>query len=341
MTDAVIRGAAGDRSALRGARVAPAQTRRMSKLREDAGSQVPGRTYTEVTPRPIWRHEAHAQGVGARRLPYRVVSFPSEGSPVVSDTYSLQAKPRPGASQKILLTSDHQLMPMTPTNLQKVHETVGRVDGVFLAGDLVNIPDRASEWFDDARGRAFFPALQGRASQVLDRGGAQTTYRGAPIIQNAPLYTSVGNHEVMGRFGRLPGLNAEFSDPWPREVAEAACATRPPAQRAQCVKDASFNTDTYEELFTLPESREGGERYWAETIGDIRLVSVYATNIWRTPNRAVTTQRGKYLDGINTTEEERGHGQFIFEPIKRGSEQYAWLERELSSPESRRAKSAS
>ncbi|CCQ60429.1 hypothetical protein CWATWH0401_3766 [Crocosphaera watsonii WH 0401] len=26
----------------------------------------------------------------------------------------------------------------------------------FFAGDLVNIPDRASEWFDDKRGGAFF-----------------------------------------------------------------------------------------------------------------------------------------------------------------------------------------
>ena len=50
---------------------------------------------------------------------------------------------------------------MTPANLQKVVETVGRVDAVFFAGDLVNIPDRASEWFDDARGLAFFPWLTG------------------------------------------------------------------------------------------------------------------------------------------------------------------------------------
>jgi len=43
---------------------------------------------------------------------------------------------------KILLTSDHQLKPMTAANLQKVVETVERVDAVFFVGDLVNVPDR-------------------------------------------------------------------------------------------------------------------------------------------------------------------------------------------------------
>jgi len=44
---------------------------------------------------------------------------------------------------------------MTAANLQKVVETVERVDAVFFVGDLVNVPDRASEWFDDKRGVLF------------------------------------------------------------------------------------------------------------------------------------------------------------------------------------------
>ena len=50
---------------------------------------------------------------------------------------------------------------MVAANLQKVVETIGKIDAVFFAGDLVNIPERASEWFDDKRGGAFFPCLQG------------------------------------------------------------------------------------------------------------------------------------------------------------------------------------
>ncbi|MCK9903468.1 hypothetical protein CC117_26940 [Parafrankia colletiae] len=34
---------------------------------------------------------------------------------------------------------------------------------MFVAGDLVNVPGRASEWFDDTRGSAFFPVLQGNS----------------------------------------------------------------------------------------------------------------------------------------------------------------------------------
>lgn len=45
---------------------------------------------------------------------------------------------------------------MVAANLQKVIETIGEIDGVFMAGDLVNIADRASEWFDD-KGVDLFP----------------------------------------------------------------------------------------------------------------------------------------------------------------------------------------
>ncbi|WLT39718.1 hypothetical protein NON20_09935 [Synechocystis sp. B12] len=66
-----------------------------------------------------------------------------------------------------MLTSDHQLMPMVAANIQQAIAVYGDFDGVFHAGDMVNVPDRASEWFDDRRGRSFFPVLQGRASVTL------------------------------------------------------------------------------------------------------------------------------------------------------------------------------
>ncbi|XGB43853.1 MAG: hypothetical protein LVS60_09325 [Nodosilinea sp. LVE1205-7] len=114
-----------------------------------------------------------------------------------------------------MLTSDHQTMPMTAANLQKVEETIGAVDGVFLAGDLVNVPDRASEWFDDSRGNAFFPCLQGRANYRLEWQGQSTLYRGGAIIQHAPLFTAIGNHEVMGRFSHTASLQDQFNSPAP------------------------------------------------------------------------------------------------------------------------------
>ena len=67
-----------------------------------------------------------------------------------------------------------------------------------MAGDLVNIPDRASEWFDDNRGGAFFPALQGRANYKIAKNRVKTAYTGGEIIQEAPIFTALGNHEVMG-----------------------------------------------------------------------------------------------------------------------------------------------
>jgi len=50
-----------------------------------------------------------------------------------------------------------------------VVKTVERVDAVFFVGDLVNVPDRASGGFDDKRGGALFPCLQGRANYELDK----------------------------------------------------------------------------------------------------------------------------------------------------------------------------
>ena len=181
-------------------------TTKLSRTREDQNSRVsnqiePGQVYKQPTIRHIWRHEAEVTGLTSGiRIPYRVTSVREDGKSVTSDRFTLAAKPKPGTHLKILLTSDHQLKPMTAANLQKVVETVGRVDAVFFGGDLVNISDRASEWFDDNRGGAFFPCLQGRANYELEKNGVKTIYKGGEIIQHAPLFTAIGNYEVMGRF---------------------------------------------------------------------------------------------------------------------------------------------
>ncbi len=327
-----------------------ATTTKLSRIREDRDSRVAyqtqkGQVYKPIM-RDIWRHEAEVTGLTpGTRVPYRVTSVREDGKTISSAEFTLAPKPKADTPLKILLTSDHQLKPMTAANLQKVVETVGRVDAVFFVGDLVNVPDRASEWFDDNRGGAFFPCLQGRANYELDKNGVKTTYKGGEIIQHAPLFTAIGNHEVMGRFSKSGSLHDEFDDAIPRAVAheDQNSGTLKPNRAenigASWLKNNSFNTDTYEEIFTLPESNQGEKTYYAVTFGDVRLVVLYATNIWRSPNLDAET-KGKYQErerDLNNPD-QWGYGQHIFEAIAPGSAQYNWLEQELNSPEFRQAK---
>ncbi|XQQ05345.1 MAG: metallophosphoesterase family protein [Leptolyngbya sp. IPPAS B-1204] len=332
-------------------RQAVATTRKLSRMREDqqsiVGTQLQeGQIYQQPVYRNIWRHEAEITGLTAARIPYRIVSQREDGQSATSRSFTLSALPPAGTPLKILLTSDHQLKPMTPANLQKVVETVGQVDAVFFAGDLVDVADRASEWFDHGRGNAFFPCLQGRAAYELEHNGQKTRYTGGAIIQSAPLFPAIGNHEVMGRFSMETELGDQFNDPVPRQAAEQrynqnAAQINPvndPAVQADWLKNNSFNTDSYEEIFTLPESA-GGKKYYAITIGDVRLISLFVTNIWRMPGLEPET-RGRYRerDADFNQPDRWGYGQHIFEAITPGSPQYTWLQAELNSPAFQQAK---
>lgn len=308
-----------------------ASSQRLSRTREDAQSYLP-QPPSQVTERPIWRHQATILGLKPDvKLPYRAISNFSKRQSVQSDRFQLSALPSGDRPLQILLTSDHQLMPMVAANLQKVRETVGQVDAVFFAGDLVNIADRASEWFDDRRGAAFFPCLQGRASYALTNAGQATTYSGAPIIQNAPLFPTIGNHEVMGRFSTSLPINKQFENAVPRPAGIAA--------ENQSAKDRSFNTDTYEKIFSLPTNSQGHSRYYALTFGNIRLIALYVTNIWRSPDLEPTT-KGRYRESETDFDhpERWGYGQHIFESIQPDSEQYRWLQSELANPEFAKAR---
>lgn len=327
--------------------LAIATTTRLSRAREDHHSHLPVR-YEQVQDRPIWRHEAEVTGLTpGQRVPYQVTSVREDGLRVRSAVYTLAPKPLPGTPLRLLLTSDHQLKPMVAANLQKVEETIGQVDGVLFVGDLVNIPDRASEWFDDARGGAFFPTLQGRADYELEKNGVKTRYRGGALIQQAPLYCVIGNHEVMGRFCQHKSLDDQFNDAVPLHAAAQLYAGKAAdvnpredeALRSAWLKNNSFNVDTYEEIFTLPESQAGGKTYYAVTFGDLRLVVLYITNLWRMPAIAADV-RGKYQERQQDLQnpENWGYGQHIFEPVGKGSAQYDWLVQELNSPEFKQAK---
>lgn len=325
-----------------------ADSTRLSRAAEDAASNLPQseKPLPEqgIVDRTVWRHEAVVTGLTpGEEVPYRVVSLRGQDL-AASDTFTLQPAPAAGDGTKILLTSDHQAMVNTPANLELAAETIGDIGAVFVAGDLVNIPDRASEWFDDTRGSAFFPVLQGNGGRPSTSG---TVYTGAPIIQNAPLFTAIGNHEVQGRRDGATSLGGSFNAPVPREVAEreyAAVAaevnpTGDAAVKAAWIEDNSFSTRTYEEIFTLPTSASGGETYYATTFGDVRLISLYSTRIWRgtaaNADPAARTSASRYQEAAASLGDPlaQGYGEHIFEAIDASSAQYAWLQQELASDE--------
>jgi hypothetical protein len=318
----------------------------LSRTYEDSASQLETQTYTDLTRRPIWRHEATIEDlVPGESVSYRVASVATSRQIAHSDFFTLSAAPVVGQPSKILLTSDHQLKGMVPANLQKVEETVGQVDGVFFAGDLVNVPDRASEWFDDAKGLALFPGLQGRAQYALTKDDTTTVYRGGEIIQNAPLFPTIGNHEVMGRVSKTEPLNQQYKDTLPRDLVSQFYPS--PELRSQdtedWIEDHSYNTRTYEEIFSLPKAQlsagEETQTYYATTFGDIRLVSLYVTRIWRSPGLRPDI-KGSYREKATELDNPQGwgYGQHIFEDIRKGSAQYEWLQQELASEAFQNAK---
>jgi hypothetical protein len=189
--------------------------------------------------------------------------------------------------------------------MQTVAKSQEKVDAVFFAGDLVNVPDRASEWFDDNRGGAFFPSMQGRASlQAKLSSGETATWKGGIILQHAPMFPCIGNHEVMGTGGFDRPLNERFGDPRP---------VLPTGSKG-------YDTTTYEQIFSLPDDGPGGERYYAIRFGDVFLVSLFATRIWR-PAGLSPDRRGTFRESEKDLHkrENWGWGRFIFEDIAEGT----------------------
>ncbi|MFC7401398.1 S-layer homology domain-containing protein [Citricoccus sp. GCM10030269] len=324
--------------------VTRAETTQMSRTAEDAQSALSDAPAEEdgIVSRDVFRHEATVTGIeDAGEVPYRVVSV-LDGEPVLSDTFALEDAPTADEDINVLLTSDHQAKTNAPANLQAAENVMGDIDAVFMAGDLVNVPDRASEWFDSENGLAFFRGLQGNAGFEAPNG---QTYDGGEILQYAPIYPAIGNHEVQGRVDGQTSLSESFNSPVPREVAEAeyekvASEVNPdndPQIKAQWIEDNSFSTTTYEEMFTLPESESGGERYYATNVGNIRLISLFSTRIWRSATAdadpAARLAASRYQESADTLDKplEQGHGEFIFESLAVDSDQYTWLKKELAS----------
>lgn len=330
-------------------RVADVQTTKMARMFEDAESSQLGTYYEKLTARKVYRHEATATKLTAgKRVIYRVSSVTKTGQTLISDRFSLAPLPPQNQSLKILLTSDLQSKANAPANYQKVLETIGLPDAVFFAGDLVNIPDRASEWFDQIEDGAppFFPTLQGRYQQLKPH----SPYNGGEILQHSPLFAAIGNHEVMGRF--LPQqpdhrMNASFNDPQPRWYAEIAYSQikqhinpdNDPQIKAQWIVDNSHNQQTYLQMFTFPDDGPRGKEYYALAFGDVFLISMNVSRIWRSWDVSGHS-RSMFVEALSAlqTPDAWGFGEFLFERFDAQSPQYQWLETVLQSKAFKQAK---
>ncbi len=335
--------AAAARGDVAGVTAFAASTTQLLRMREDADSFVDNGPNTMVE-RDVYRHEATITGLPKTgRTPYRVVSL-DDDQVALSHVFTAQDAFEPDEHVNMLLTSDHQQKNNTTANMYWAAQILGPIDVTLFAGDLINHPDRASEWFDDNRGLGFFPGLQGNSTYVAENG---RVYPGGEIVQNAVLYPVIGNHEVQGRIDGFDSLNESFTSPVPREVAEAeyekvAAEVNPandPQVKQQWIEDNSFSTTSYEEIFTLPESPTGGEKYYATTIGNTRLISLYSTRIWRDATAeadpAAREVNSRFHDAADVVDKplERGYGEFIFEDLAVDSAQYNWLKDELASAE--------
>ena len=316
----------GNGTTRRPTQIIQAETTKLSRVR---GGKTDGDCNNASITQDIYKHVAKVDGLPRNtgketdRIPYMVKSGTRK-----SGIYTLAANPTKGTDVKILLTSDLQSKDMCAANIEKVYETVGRVDAVWLDGDIVDVTDRAYDWF--YADNAFFRVMTGTAD---DKVGGKT-YQGAPLLQYAPIYTSIGNHDVMGVYSETGDLSVQFNSPIPRDVARKRLKAKG-IEDAQSIADASYNTITYEEMFELPTSKDGGEKWYAKSIGDIRLVSLEAARVWKLPNLGMI---GKFTEWPGATEEMRGYGDFIFESLAADSDQIRFLKSELNSDEYQDAK---
>jgi hypothetical protein len=350
---------------------AAASTERMARMFEDASSRTPatqGMGLTEVVSRAVWRHEAVATGLSAdRRVPYRVRSIAADGSVHTSGEFTLQPLPSAGQPLRILLTSDQQNRYGFPAAMQKAEELFGRMDAVLFAGDYVDTPRQASEWFDrydpawltspanaatlprpypNTR-PAFFPAMQGTYQQLFP----QFPWRGGAILQHAAKFGAIGNHEQPGRHrpnasiavnGGTATANLSYmdNDPQPRWYAELRYealqplvnAGNDPQAREQWLRDNSHDWEVHRQMWTHPEGPEG-EQYYLQAYGDVAVLVMNVARIWRTFNIRAQ-DRGKFTEFFaeNRNPDEWGFGDFHFDRFDDQSPQFQWLQSALASP---------
>lgn len=350
-----------------------ATSSRMTRMFEDRQSNWndPRRPTTgaDLYDRDVWRHEATITGLPANvRTPYRAVSV-IDGVAHASEVFTLQPLPTEGHPVKIVLTSDQQNREMSPATFQMLMATEPDIDGIFFAGDFVDTPHRASEWFDRSNSRrpAFFPSMQGFYRSMMESrwtdgsplvNHAENPYEGGQLLQNAWLLGTIGNHESPGLW--RPGewtLDQMDNEPQPRWFAEIRYEqnnatinpTDDPAIRQQWIQDNSYEFTQYFEMWNHPNDGPGGEEYYALKIGDVFLISMHVNRVWRNWNNGwrgpVTSpsgnnNRGKMGEPRNALNNplQWGFGDMFFQRYSVGTAQHDWLLGVLASDDFRNAK---
>lgn len=256
-----------------------------------------------VVPSPVW------PGVHAVR--FKVAALP-EGSRyrLSGDGWTMPVLDVPRArqrstGQRFLILSDLQLLPLVGETLRAaagLHRERA-FDAILFPGDMVEAPERKEDWWGDASGRAFFDLL-GRPD-------------GTGILPTALLLPCPGNHDVSASRGSTP------------------------SEKLNNVQPGDWNLRVYSHLFALPglpkETVEARRRtvgrgvglsdYYADHLGDVWVGSLFVTRAYFKGDHEKRTG-GAY----------EWPGRFIFEPVTKGSVQYEWLRRELSSESCRSAR---
>jgi len=159
------------------------------------------------------------------RYGYRVNSNGTLGEP-----YTFKTAPLPGSPISFVAVSDAQMKPDLPMTVAAIGKLV-KPDLILFSGDLVDEPDRVTDWHGGPR--SFFDVFTGRQP-------------GAPLLQNTPLYPSLGNHE----YGERP--------------------------RSASNLDETESLETYTALFNLP----GNERYYSHDYGNVHFIHLNIARQW-------------------------------------------------------------
>lgn len=129
-----------------------------------------------------------------------------------------------------LAISDAQMKPDLPMTMAAVGKLI-QPELIIFSGDLVDEPDRVTDWYGGER--SFFEVFTGRQP-------------GAPLLQNIPLFPSLGNHE----YGEKP--------------------------RSASNRDETESLQTYTTLFNLP----GNERYYSHDYGNVHFIHLNIARQW-------------------------------------------------------------
>jgi predicted phosphodiesterase len=159
------------------------------------------------------------------RYPYKVQSGGTR-----SAAFTFKTAPESNTPISFLAISDAQMKPDLPMTVAAIDKWV-QPELIIFSGDLVDRPERVTDWFGGER--SFFDVFTGKQP-------------GAPILQNVPLFPSLGNHE----YAKQPRTEANL--------------------------DESKNLEVYLALFSLP----GNERYYSHDYGNTHFAHLNVSRSW-------------------------------------------------------------